>query len=340
MAIAIDKVELPRIAIIGCGAAAERFYIPHLIAHPQFASRVTLIDRSEARLGAMAEAYGFTSLSTDLDAALDDLDAAIITTPHRSHAPLAIQCMSAGLNVLVEKPIACSRRDADEVAALAAANGRTVMVNNTRRMFPSYRRVHEMIRQGELGRIEQMSIFDGGPLEWQSVTGLALGPDGEKHGVLMDRGAHSVDILCWWLGGEPEIVSAQSDAWGGSDSVFELHIESDGVPAALKLSRLFKLANRFEVRGTQATVSGDLFDWSNLELTPNGGKPQRVRAGEKGLMFEGFVGELLVNFINACNGSEAPRFTGADVLPSIRVIEEAYDRASRFELEWYSAVNA
>jgi predicted dehydrogenase len=89
-------------------------------------------DRDEAVLDRHRPSYPGSAFTTELDDLLADdaLDAVVIATPVPSHAPLARRVLEAGKDVFVEKPLALTGRDARELAELAEASGRVLMVDH------------------------------------------------------------------------------------------------------------------------------------------------------------------------------------------------------------------
>ena len=99
-----------RIAIIGCGGVAERYYLPALRSCPNVTCAI-LIDKDLLRAQTLAMEYGIRKTGRDLEAAADLVDGVIIAAPNQLHADLAIKGLRLGLHVLCEKPLA---RNTDE----------------------------------------------------------------------------------------------------------------------------------------------------------------------------------------------------------------------------------
>ena len=87
---------------------------------------------------------------------LDQVDAVIIATPPRSHAPLALTAMAAGKSVLVEKPLATASAEAHRLAEEAAARSVVLMVGHTFEYNAAVWKLHELVQNNELGRIYYM----------------------------------------------------------------------------------------------------------------------------------------------------------------------------------------
>ena len=81
----------------------------------------------------------------------------------------------------------------------------------------------------EYGAILDVRVSDGSPFEWSSVSDFYLRNAAQAKGVFLDRGAHTVDVVCWWLsdqlaGNRPQIIDARHDAMGGAEARFHVNM--------------------------------------------------------------------------------------------------------------------
>lgn len=324
----------PRIAVIGCGAAAREFCLPVLRRFSGYRKRVVLVDISPEQAASTAREFHIEHWCTDYRSLPLEVDAAMITTPHHLHAEQACHFLSQGLPVLVEKPLGMTETEALSMTELASAQSAVLMVNNYRRLFPAYQRVQRILSTGELGSCRRVDIWDGTRFAWASVSGFYL-RDPRARGVLLDRGAHTVDVLCWWLGGCPAIVSSRTDAMGGVEAVAKLELAYQQTVIHLAFSRLERLRNRYELQCERGTIRGRLFDFSRLEIERNG-KRDRIQAGPmRG--YADWAWKLVSNFVQVVRGDERPLFEARDVAPSIGLLEQAYQQAGSFAMPWYDA---
>ncbi|MEM9520916.1 MAG: Gfo/Idh/MocA family oxidoreductase [Actinomycetota bacterium] len=100
---------------------------------------------------------GITTWET-LDDALRDarVEAVVIATPASTHMDLAVQCLEAGRDILVEKPLAETSADAEKIAQLAADRERVLMVGHTFLYSPSVHRLKSLIDEGDLGAVQYL----------------------------------------------------------------------------------------------------------------------------------------------------------------------------------------
>jgi predicted dehydrogenase len=132
-----------------------------------------------------------------------DLDAVIISTPISTHFELGMQALRAGKHVLIEKPLAARREEAEALAEVAHERDLALMCGHTFLFSPPVRAVHRLIEEGQLG-----------DLYFVSSSRVNLGLHQADVSVLWDLAPHDFSILRYWLGSTPAAVSAV-----GRDSV-------------------------------------------------------------------------------------------------------------------------
>src|ERR1700759_1130362 len=108
-----------KIGVIGCGAVAQRRHLPEAAARPDV-QVVAVCDVKEQRAKEIALKYGATPF-TDHRKLIDtaDVDASVVCTPNKFHAPQSIDALNAKKHVLVEKPMATTREEAKAMIAAA-----------------------------------------------------------------------------------------------------------------------------------------------------------------------------------------------------------------------------
>jgi predicted dehydrogenase len=191
-----------RLALIGCGRAAERLWLPAVravtatrltaVVDPR-ADRRELIGRSGAaqRLFERADAL-FASAS---------VDAAIVATPPETHATVARLALVAGVPVLVEKPLAPHPEEAREIAALVEKTGVPLMVGFNRRWWQPAVQLREVLAAVPVGgRMEAQLTFVAVANRWAAIAGAG--------DLLDDLGSHQFDLLRFLFNTEIHTVSA------------------------------------------------------------------------------------------------------------------------------------
>ena len=158
-----------------------------------------ICDRDPDRVGKLAHRHPNAQATTDYDEVLADpeLDAIVLATPVFTHHGLASAALRAGKHVFVEKPLAGSSSEANDLFAIADENERMLMCGHTFLYSPPVRRIKEILDSGELGE-----------LYFISSSRTNLGPYRSDVSVLFDLGPHDFSMLIYWLGATPERVSA------------------------------------------------------------------------------------------------------------------------------------
>ncbi len=132
------------------------------------------------------------------------VDAVLIATPHYDHAPLGIAALEAGLHVMVEKPIAAHKADAERLLECAGRHPDRVLAGMFQlRVEPRYARIRSLLEEGQLGRIQRVTWIN---TDWfRTETYYASGGwratwRGEGGGVLLNQCLHNLDVLSWLFG--------------------------------------------------------------------------------------------------------------------------------------------
>ena len=322
-----------RIGVIGCGAIAEAFHIPALIRDQDVRGRLVLVDSNIDRARSLAATFGVSDVAEDYRQVLDGLDGAVVTVPHRLHFPIAVDCVRAGAHVLVEKPLCGTVEEAQLLIHTADDAGVSVSVNNMRRLFPSNQLVKALIDRGEIGAIREVDAEEGEPFEWPAASGAYFGAAAQGRGIVLDRGAHVLDLVCWLLDGEPTLVECLDDARGGTEAVAHLEFTHGRVRGRVTLSWLTKLRNTLRVTGERGTLEVGIYDWDSVWLEKDG-RRRTLRAPTHGLKVDQLPNKVIASFLLAVGG-QRPAVSGAAVLPSLGMIQAYYATRSSFPMPWY-----
>jgi predicted dehydrogenase len=167
-----------RVAVVGAGAFG-RNHLRVYRALQKESSRVTLtacVDPSAKAREAIAAEYGIAVF--DSVAALlangASMDAASVCTPTVHHASVAIALLRAGVDVLIEKPIASTLAEADEILAVASANGRVVQVGHLERFNPAVTAAMPLRNRPMFFESHRLSVFTPRSLDVDVVLDLMI----------------------------------------------------------------------------------------------------------------------------------------------------------------------
>jgi predicted dehydrogenase len=164
---------------------------------------IAVADRDDRRLEAVRGQFPGTRVSSDFDDVLQhpDIQAVVIATPTNTHHSLVKSALTAGKDVLVEKPISYAAHEAQELVELAEVHDRVLMCGHIFLFNSGIRKVRQYIEEDVLGRIYYMS-----------ATRTNLGPLRTDVNALYDLGSHDVSIFHYLLDARPREVAA----WGES----------------------------------------------------------------------------------------------------------------------------
>ena len=137
----------------------------------------------------------------------ENIDLAIVCTPHPFHLEPTIAAANAGANILVEKPLASTLEDSDKIIKACKSAGVKLGVISQRRWYEPVKRVKEAIDAGKIGKPvfgtinmlgwRDKDYYDAD--EWRGTWKM------EGGGVLVNQAPHQLDILLWFMGEIDEV---------------------------------------------------------------------------------------------------------------------------------------
>lgn len=135
-----------------------------------------------------------------------------IATESGKHAAIAIDCINADCNVIIEKPIALSIEDADRIIALAEEKGVLVCANHQNRFNKSVQYIRKAMEDGRFGRL----LHGTAHIRWNRGQDYYIqapwrGTWEQDGGALMNQCIHNIDLLRWMMGNEIDEVFAYTD---------------------------------------------------------------------------------------------------------------------------------
>lgn len=192
-----------RTALVGYGKAA--FMHAEALQNISEAHFVAVQGRNLLKAAAFAARYQVKAYDRlDEMISKEKIEVVIICTPHPDHKNVSVEAMRAGAHVLVEKPLASSLTDCDEMIATAISSNKKLGVVSQRRFFPSAMRMKKAIDEGKIGRPMIGSVVMLGWRDQNYYQGDAWRGtwDGEGGGVLVNQAPHQLDLLQWYMDDE------------------------------------------------------------------------------------------------------------------------------------------
>ena len=181
-----------RVGVVGVGIMG--FNHARVLSDMPHVELVGVADPDRDQAMRVAKALGCEAVASHKNLIDLGIEAAVIAAPTHLHHAIAIECIAAGLHVLVEKPIAPSVEEGRQIVAAARTKGVKLMVGHVERFNPSVQTIKQAIK-GE--RILSIGITRVGPFP----------PRMSNVGVVIDLAVHDIDLIRWFT--ESEITEVQ-----------------------------------------------------------------------------------------------------------------------------------
>jgi predicted dehydrogenase len=259
------------------------------------------------------------------------MDAVVVATTSSTHRQVAMDCLDAGLHVLVEKPLADSSEAGAAIVHAAERAGRILMVGHTFLFNPAVEGVKHLIDQGELGKVLYLSFRRTG-----------LGPIRHDVNALWDLAPHDLSMLRYWLGTDPVEVTARGQSYlhpGIEDVVFMTLSYPHNVLVGIQVSWLDPVKDRRVtiVGDRKMVVYDDVHPTEKLRVYDKGATYQPRGAEYSEFLAAVRDGDILIpridsaeplreelhHFARCVELGVQPRSDGRDALQLVRILEMA-----------------
>lgn len=330
-----------RVAVVGYGYWGSKHV--RVLDGSRDAS-VVVVDESEDRREAATAHHRGIGTAACLADALDDVDAVIVATPPTSHAKLALTALEAHKHVLVEKPLATTAADGENLVAQAAESGVVLMAGHTFEYNSAVAKLKEVVSSGALGRVLYID-----------AARLSLGRYQPDVDVVWDLAPHDISILSHLLDELPTGVSVWKQRNIGDRfadvAYLRLYFERAATHAVVHVSWLDPCkVRRVTVVGDQRmAVYNDLSDNERIRIYDSGvdlhtleaegtarTMPVTYRSGDIVSPFLYFHEPLQVqddHFVDCVRTGSRPRTSGERGLDVVRVLEAADAASSSGRIE-------
>lgn len=192
--------------IIGCGNVTEKKSGP-AFSKASGSNLLAVMRRTEAKARDYAVRHGVPAFYTDVDLLLShpNLNAVYIATPPDTHAEYAIKAMQAGKVAYVEKPMALTPAECEQMIRVSSETGQPLFVAYYRRLLPEYLKIKELIESGEIGQVKLVKICLHHSLKAEETNqnqslGWRVNPAISGGGHFHDLAAHQLDYLEYLFG--------------------------------------------------------------------------------------------------------------------------------------------
>jgi len=312
------------LALVGCGMWGKN--IARVLAEM---GALKVICDPDKQIASRVASELHVEFTTDLEATLDDprVAAVAIATPAATHAEVARLALHANKHVYVEKPIALSTKDANEVALLAAKKGAVLMVGHLLQFHPGFMKLLELIRHGALGtityvysnrlnqgriRMEENALWSLAPHDFSMILSIA----GCKSSGITANGAAIIQP------GVFDLVTVHMSFANG----LKAHIFCSWL-SPFKEHKLTIIGD-----GAMAILDDTPRDWAEKTLklcahkvVRRDGFPEFVRGSEELIPFgsEEPLKSELAHFLTCVSTGSKPRTDAAEAIPVLESLESA-----------------
>ena len=333
-----------RLGIVGAGRITQISHLPAALAAREV-RLVGLVDPERERAKRLlADTRSDAAALAELGELLPDVDGVVIATPNFTHTDLVLACLRAGVHVLVEKPLANTVAEGEQLAEAAAKSGCVVAVGYCTRFLASVQLMRRLLENGYFGAVRSFAYQQGAAGGWASASGFHLERSMAGGGVLVTLGTHFLERMLHWFG-QPESCELLDDSTGGPEANALARFSYGGFAGSARFSRTVALRAGFVMQTQRGVV---LLRESATE--PIRFRPAELPDVEARLEAEhaaatdsgGASGDVfalqLSNFVAACRGVHEPRVTLRDGIDAIRLVSDLYAHRTQLACDWYRGV--
>ena len=254
-----------KIGVIGCG-----YWGPNLIRNFVTCPETELLwacDLDEIRLQKVLRPYPSVQQTTDLEEVLKDdgVDAIAIATPVHTHFSIAKACLESGKHVLIEKPLASSVAQGEELVDLAEKNNLRLMCDHTFCYTGAVRKIQDIVKSGTLGEL----------LYFDSVR-VNLGLFQQDINVVWDLAPHDLSIIDFIVDEKPVLVSTHGVSHAGND-IENIAYISLGYQNSFIAHFHVNWLSPVKVRNTMIAGSEKMLVWNDLD------QAEKIKIYDKGI---------------------------------------------------------
>lgn len=305
------------IAVVGAGHWGKN----HVKTLNELGRLSAIVDSDVKRLEEFKKLYPSVTVHQDLKALIgSDIKGLVIATPAPTHFEIAKQAMQSGFDVLVEKPLVLSSREAEELLKVSMDTRRILMVGHLLLYQPAIGWMKEFIQDGKLGALKSVH-----------QVRMNLGKVRSTENVLWSFGEHDIAVINYFIGEEPSCIAAEGQRVLQpkiEDDVY-LHLEfPSGCRAHMHVSWLWPVKERgLTLIGTEGMLT-----YNEIEQTvmwhkkTADGKTLQVKDDGAEIVYRGHGEPLrleLEHFISCIQTRRLARSGAASGVTVTKILEES-----------------
>lgn len=319
------------VGLVGAGNLARWIHLPLL---KKFGAQLRAVySTSPARGKGYASRFGASYCTTELDRLLEDpaISIVLIASRNQYHAPQAIAALRAGKHVFVEKPMALTEQECEELERAVRETGKCLTVGFNRRFSPFYKPFRSELEKRTAPAVVHCRVNSPG------ISGGYWMADPSIGGAILGEACHFVDLMAWMLKSEPVQVSAYSLPTGKGEPVGENNIAAsfhfaDGSVGNLTYCTVGSKTSAGErVEAFRQGLGVVSENFKRLEIRGSLRRKRTALFADKGYK------EQMQSFLNAVRTGRPPEVTVLDGIRStigcLRMMESA-KKGQPMQIEW------
>jgi predicted dehydrogenase len=305
----MQPLKPPRVGVVGAGSFGKNHLRVTKLSPAAQLAGVFDIDDDRARAASLE--FGCPTFETFSDF-LRSIDAAIVAVPTSAHAAVAVPLLEAGIDLLVEKPIAATGGEARQIVAAAARHGRVLQVGHLERFNPAVLALESMNLRPLFFEIHRLSLFSPRSLDVDVVLDLMI---------------HDLEIVMALTGETPEEIRA------AGIRILSPHVDIANVrlqfPSGCVANLTASRASAEQTRKLRLFAPHRYLslDYSRKEITS-------VRVGDKGQIHlepvsipkEEPLKLELEHFFECCRTRARPKVSGEEALQALEAALQILDK--------------
>lgn len=294
-----------RVGVVGLGGIAQKAYLPILSQATDW-TLVGGFSPNQQKAQPICDSYRMACFSS-LDSLAQQCDAVFVHSSTASHFQVISELLRHGVHVYVDKPLAETLEQGEQLIALAEKQRKTLMVGFNRRFSPVYRQLKQEMQRPASIRMDKHRAD-------------SVGPNGLRF-TLLDDYLHVVDTALWLGGSEGQLLSGSLRVTDAGELLYAEHHFACG--ETLVTTSMHRRAGS-QRESVQAVAEGavyqvnDMRQW--LREDPQGVLEQPVAGWQTTLAQRGFDGAIR-HFIASVSNQTVPETAGEQAIAAQRVIE-------------------
>lgn len=321
-----------RVAVVGMGRIGN-VHVKNVLANPRL-QLAYIVDVDEKQAAKWIAAVPDAKFTKSLEPVLADpsVYGVIVCTPTATHRDIIVASVNAKKHVMCEKPISLDIKELDECYEEAKKNGVHLLCGYQRRSDPSFVKLQESCKKGELGTVQIVkTISRDNPVP--SVAYLKI-----SGGIFHDCGSHDIDVCRWILGEDPVEVFAMASAFREEikniddfDTILVTMKYPSGALASIDLSRkaAYGYDQRIEVLGDKGMGQAENRQPTTVILSTDQGVVKDTNCYSFPQRYEHAYALELDHFADLLDGKVSTTRLSHDDARKVSIIADAAEKSAR-----------